>query len=408
MRQPRSSRPPSVRDGLVPVIVILALALLIGVAPAHAQGVGTSPTRREIAALPALAFDADEGLGYGAILQVVDYGRAGARPYRWMLQPTYLRATRGKQEIILFADAPALLPDGWRLTALAGLEDLRAAPYYGIGNATVRDETLEEEDEGYYYRFERRQLRVAADLQRAVAGPLRLLIGAGGTRARVGAHPHDAERTLLALDMAEPSRETTAGWIRVGLVLDTRDREIGPSRGRWAELLLQRADRSLGGDTEFTRATATWREYLPVGDRATLAARAKVQQVSGEAPFHELSTVASSFRQTEGLGGAGSVRGLPRNRYIGKGLALYATELRWRAGAVRVAGAPRPVVLSAFADVGRVWSDRVRISELASDLHVGYGGGARVAVKPGFVVALDVGHSKESAAPVYIGLGYAF
>ena len=65
-------------------------------------------------------------------------------------------------------------------------------------------------------------------------------------------------------------------------------------------------------------------------------------------------------------------------------------------------------MLSSFVDAGRVWTESVKLSELASDLHVSYGGGARIAIGPSFVVASDVGHSSQSAAAVYLGLGYLF
>jgi hypothetical protein len=41
-------------------------------------------------------------------------------------------------------------------------------------------------------------------------------------------------------------------------------------------------------------------------------------------------------------------------------------------------------------------------------LHAGYGAGVRLAFGPSFVISTDVGHSSQSAAAVYIGLGYLF
>jgi outer membrane translocation and assembly module TamA len=64
--------------------------------------------------------------------------------------------------------------------------------------------------------------------------------------------------------------------------------------------------------------------------------------------------------------------------------------------------------LSGFVDVGRVWADGFQASSLFSDLHTGYGGGARLGLGNSFVIAVDVGHSRESTAPIYIGLGYMF
>jgi hypothetical protein len=52
-----------------------------------------------------------------------------------------------------------------------------------------------------------------------------------------------------------------------------------------------------------------------------------------------------------------------------------------------------------------------RIADLETtftDLHHGYGGGVRVGMGESFVVALDVGHSAEATAPLYIGLGYLY
>ena len=73
-----------------------------------------------------------------------------------------------------------------------------------------------------------------------------------------------------------------------------------------------------------------------------------------------------------------------------------------------LAGRPMGLVLSAFADAGRVWKDGLDLSSVGSDLHVGYGGGARLAVGPSFIIAADVGHSSQSTAAIYLGLGYLF
>jgi hypothetical protein len=48
------------------------------------------------------------------------------------------------------------------------------------------------------------------------------------------------------------------------------------------------------------------------------------------------------------------------------------------------------------------------VSQALTDLHVGYGGGVRLAIGPTFVVSGDVGHSSLSTAAVYVGLGYVF
>ena len=43
-----------------------------------------------------------------------------------------------------------------------------------------------------------------------------------------------------------------------------------------------------------------------------------------------------------------------------------------------------------------------------ADLHTAFGGGIRVGMGENFIAGLDVGHSSESTAALYINTGYAF
>ena len=360
--------------------------------------------------LPALNFDADEGFGYGAIIQYYDYGTAGVEPYRFSLQPTLFLTTRGRRDATLFLDAPHLLPNGWRVGAQLAREQQLTAPYYGIGNATVALESATKAPNPYFYRFGRTVLRANADFQHELVVPaLRVLLGAGARTADVKTVPYDSGTTLLAQQSGKRTLPTAdTRYARIGLVWDTRDREIGPHSGNWSELLVQRAGRVLGGDQVFTRITGSVRQYIPIGARVTLAERVVMQELRGAPAISEVFAVQSSYRDDEVLGGATSVRGIPKNRYVGKSVAFANSELRWSAASFGILGRPAQLVLSGFADAGRVWTDGLDFSQIASDLHVGYGGGARVAIGPSFVVATDVGHSSLSTAAVYIGLGYLF
>ena len=138
------------------------------------------------------------------------------------------------------------------------------------------------------------------------------------------------------------------------------------------------------------------------------AQRVVAQNISGNVDFYELFPIQSSFKDTEGLGGSGTVRGLPMNRYAGKGLAFANEELRWRAADFRLTGRESALILSGFADAGRVWDRGLSMDGILSDYHTGFGGGVRLRYGQNFVVALDVAHSKESTLPIYIGLGYPF
>jgi hemolysin activation/secretion protein len=105
------------------------------------------------------------------------------------------------------------------------------------------------------------------------------------------------------------------------------------------------------------------------------------------------------------------LRGIPKNRVMGKGLVLFNNELRWRASDFRlpppIGNKPAFLLLSGFVDAGRVWGESIRWGEIVDDLWAGYGGGVRLGLGESSVVALDVGRS-SSSTQLYIGLGYAY
>ena len=357
-----------------------------GLSPLHAQE-SPGPTGWEPAGLPALNYDLDEGFGYGVLFELYNYGDGGYSPYRFTLQPTVFLTTEGRREFTLFFDAPHLLPEGWRIDGTLGSERQLAVPYYGLGNNSAYDAGLEDTEGQYYYRFGRTQRRVAGNVQRSLGDtPLRVLVGMGATHTNFDPLPKDATATLLSQVIANAApgsipEASPGGWsnhVRAGLVWDTRDHETGPHRGTWSEVLVQAVPEFLGSQSGYLRWTLIDRRFLPLGDRLTFANRIIVQDVEGEAPFYDLSVIQTSFKQREGLGGGRTLRGIPRNRYVGKGLFLWNAELRWRAKDFTVTGRSFHMILSAFVDTGRVWEDGLVLGEFLSDLHTGYGGGMRV------------------------------
>jgi hypothetical protein len=389
--------------GFTAIAAVAIVPMLGAQAPQPAQ---PSPSRWELMALPAVNFNSDEGLGYGALIEAYNH-RDGARPYRFMLQPTVLFTTRGRRDVTVFFDAPRLLPDGWRVDAFAGLERELATPYYGIGNDAAFDSTLTREPNPYYYRYGRERVRLLANVQRTVGHPnLRAVGGVGFARVTTDALPFDSGTTLFAAHFAESPKGTLV-YLRGGVVWDSRDREVGPTSGWWNELLVQQVAEALGASHTYTRVTGTLRRYTPVTPRVIWASRLVLQQVSGDVPIYDLAAIQSSYRQEEGLGGSKMLRGIPKNRVMGKGLALANNELRWRAADFRILKKDAFLVLSGFVDAGRVWDEGIRAGELGSDLWAGYGGGVRLGLGSSSVIAVDVGKS-ASATQLYIGLGYAF
>lgn len=362
----------------------------------------------ELVGLPALNFTSDEGIGYGVLAEIYNYGD-GLQPYRFTIQPTLFLTTKGRRDLTVFFDAPKLLPRDWRLDAFAGIERQLATPYYGEGNSAPFDEQAEQPPNPYFYRYGRRQVRVLANLQHKLgSAPARALVGAGFVAVRTDATPFDSGTTLLAQQLAgSEAPHGNLGYVRAGLVWDSRNREIGPRTGTWSEVLVQRVDRAFGGSHTYTRATVSGRKYVPLAARMVFAQRALLQQTDGDVPLYDLATIQTSFKQQEGLGGGNTVRGLPKNRFVGKGIVVSNSELRWRFTEFDLLAKPSYLVLSAFLDAGRVWTESIKLSEALSGLHAGYGGGLRLGLGPSFIVAFDLGRSSE-ATQLYIGLGYPF
>jgi outer membrane protein assembly factor BamA len=372
-------------------------------------GAQQKPHSFEVSGLPALNFDADEGFGYGVILALYGYSPRSTS-YAWTVQPTVFLTTQGRRDYTLFFDAPSSAANPWRTTAYVGHEQQLSTPYYGLGNDAPYDATIEHGSRRYFYRYGRTRDRATFDLQHALGTPaIRGLLGAGVSNDAIDLTPFDSGTTLIENQLHDvtPAKGHT-NFLRAGLTWDTRDREIGTRSGTWADVLVQRVDERLGATSDYTRWTAAARHYQPLGDRLTLANRLLLQNTIGDAPFFTLSEVQTTQKPQDGLGGASTVRGLPKDRYVGKGLLVSNNELRWRAADFSLHGRPSSLVLSGFVDAGRVWEKGVDLSSTLSDLHAGYGGGARVSFGSNFVIATDVGHSSQSAAPIYIGLGYLF
>ncbi len=387
------------------------LALVAWLPCTRLQAQAAHPTGLEVGALPAINFDSDEGFGYGAIAELYHYGDGTQDPYVWTIQPTVFLTTEGRRDVTLFIDAPHVLPGGWRIDAALASERHIATPYYGLGNATEYDPSLEAEDgpDPHYYRFGRTRRSVSVNVQHRLArDEVRVLAGVGAARTSVRAVPEGRGTTLWALDWGDSGAAEWSNHVRAGLVWDTRDRESGPTRGSWTELLVQHVDRALGSDATWTRWTFADRRYLSPTPRLTLAHRYLLQGVHGDAPVYELFRVQTSFKQQEGLGGAKSLRGVLKNRWVGRGMLIWNIELRWRAADFRLWGRPFHTVLSAFLDQGRVWEDGVHLDEVFTDLHRGVGGGVRLGMGENFVVAVDAGTSNETGLPIYIGLGYLY
>ena len=312
------------------------------------------------------------------------------------IEPTAWISTSGTRGVQLTLDYSGRWP-GWRFLAIAGAQRSRRAPFYGIGNETVYDGSLEEANGGpaHYYRYSLVRSTGVLAIRRRMAGPLHVQLGGQwrhySTRTLDG--PPTALGDTIALGFTSDTGSASSAELRLGILLDTRDEEATPARGVFIEAL---AARALGGpsDFDYTRYALGAREFIPLGLLTTLALRQSVEITDDRLPFYIAYERLTSWRPDDGFGGPTTLRANLPGRWLGSNRALASVDLRYRYWDASMAGSPFRLWFIAFADVGRVWNENQRFQ--ASGLHSGYGAGFRFQLSKGSLVGMDFGWSPDA------------
>ena len=307
-------------------------------------------------AYPKVFYTGREGLvvgGYFAYLSPLAFAEFD-RPeaYRGSYSVNAGLGTKGTRKLMLEARLPRLVP-GWRVVGTVGAERRARENYFGLGNSSVNDPSQTAAQPDFYHSRNTRYI-ARAEVQRHLAGPLRVLVGLHAERWRIDTL---AGPSRLALDRAagvDPAIGRTIGDVsgRLGLVFDARDSEPTPRRGGFAELLVARADADVAGEVTYTRVVANATGYIPATDRLVLAGRVLGQKMWGSPPLGSYYVIDTSDRPFTGLGGGESHRGLEENRLLGRDKLLLNLDVRYDLVAVPTLARATAV---GFLDAGRVF-----------------------------------------------------
>jgi outer membrane protein assembly factor BamA len=290
-------------------------------------------------------------------------------------------STQGSYAFIFDAQAPAYW-DGWRLGLTLTLTRANRLGYFGQGNNTVFDRgSSAGPGRSYFYRVSRTNRSARLSIQRRIVGPLRVLVG--------GTLEHTAFRALPGLSAYQP--DSTGPFsdrvARAGLVLDTRDLEVDPHRGVFAEALV-------GRGRGYTRTSASLHAYVHPLERLILAGRVGGENIAGSAPLAVQQTMETSEGPVVALGGFRSLRGYYDGRFVGPGKIVAGVEARYG-----IMWAPRlfEVKLFAFYDAGRVFAPGETVRLTRHGLHAALGGGVAIALLRNTLVLLEGGKGTEGA-----------
>jgi len=322
----------------------------------------------------------------------------GPIPTGISIAPAASLATSGSSSLSLTYDNSGRIP-GWRLLAIVSYEHMNRAPYFGLGNASVVNDSLESANGGdpHYYRYALTRATGIVAVQRRIVGPLRLHVGAQWRR--YSAQTLGGAPTALGADLASGATADTGKYTSVeihgALILDTRDEEASASHGVMVQVAVARALKG-PGDFDYTRWDADAREYISLAYDSTivLTLRQAVDVAHGYLPFPIAYERLTTWRPEDGFGGATTLRQNLPGRWLAPNDAFGSVDLRYKWWDASVGLTPLRLWLVAHADAGRVWEESERFRW--SGLHSGYGAGAIAQLGRGTFFGLEVGYSPDA------------
>ncbi len=409
-------------------------------------------TGLNLGALPAVSFNSDEGFQYGVILNLFNYGDGSQFPkYDYS---AYLEAstfTRGSSLLRLYFDSEKIIP-GVRsfIDASYIQEDLLS--FYGFNGyqSVFSADTLTQNRT--FYSMSQRQYRLMTDFTGKLGNSkLNWLLSYAYYHYTPG--EVDFNKLNKDVDATDPdylhgtslykkyvdwgiidANQANGGSthaIKAGLVYDTRNVLINPSRGICTEVLLELAP-SFINKMPYTRYSVVHRQFHElIKDRLNLAIRLGAQGNIGSnnIPFYRLTQLISPFAtrsNVTGLGGDNSLRGILKNRVVGEGMAFSNIELRWKAITFEALKQHFYIGFNGFVDLGMVTDpidmDLSHVSSLEQatyftqvndqSLHTSLGGGLKLAMNENFVVSIDMGKALDerdgNGLGTYIKINYLF
>ena len=356
--------------------------------------------------LPVVAFDADRGFQFGALMNIYDFGNGKNYPNpnsQWYIEASaYVKEAKiGSYKLILNYDNKTLIP-GVRMSICTGYYKDAALDFYGfngyesnydmnlVGEYTTfnHDKAGEKLLEKYekkgklpkgFYRYGRDLVKAKVDFTGEILKNFYWEAGYNlswtktqnfdptGYNVFAGINPGQEYTGASLFGLYKdwgiiPEDEANGGLtssLRLGLMYDSRNVENNPTKGIWAEGHIIAAPKWLGTTHEHYRYCLTMRQYVPIlQDKLIFAYRLGYQGTIGDsAPWYNLPfyTNMGIKADNDGFGGYRTVRGLMLNRVQGLDTGFYNLEFRWRFIDFKLLKQNISFALSAFTDGAHVF-----------------------------------------------------
>jgi len=307
--------------------------------------------------IPALAFDSDLGLKYGAVVNIFDHGMDKKAPlYNQHLFVRLTNTTGGSLTAQALLESESLFSSARFLGEVSYIRDKRL-DFFGFNgrNAVYQEDFTRQDSESFlfpgYYTKERSLLRLRLDFQHYLTGKhFRMLTGIQHNRVLIdpigGGNEPAGEAAGKAPDAGAslfhqyitwgilPDAEHRGGVVNMltfGLVYDTRNDHCYCTDGLWIDAFAVVAPGFMGKHS-FSKLIMTYRQHIGFFDeRMVLSLRASSQhKLHGTIPYYMLPTFFDSRLSQDGIGGAFNLRGAMRNRIVSDGFAIANVETKIR------------------------------------------------------------------------------
>ena len=422
--------------------------------------------------LPVVAYDADRGFQFGALLNIYDFGNGKNYPNpnaQWYIEASaYVKeSTIGSYKLILNYDNKTLIP-GVRMSICTGYYKDAALDFYGLNGyqsnydmGLIGENTIFVDNEagqklqdnavnkGKYpkgfYRHGRDLVKAKVDFTGEILKNFYWEAGYNLSWTKTQTYT-PSEYTVYGgnslFDLYKawgiiPENEADGGLtssLRLGLMYDSRNVENNPTKGIWAEAHVIGAPKWLGTTHEHYRYCATFRHYVPIiQDKLTFAYRLGYQGTFGNnVPWYNLPfyTNMGIKADNDGFGGYRTVRGLMLNRVQGLDTGFYNIEMRWKFIDFKLWKQNIAFAFSAFTDGAHVFrgydmtlkpaagatAEQIAlydkfVFDRKDGLHASAGAGLRFIMNQNFIVALEGAqcfNKQDGGFAFYINTGFLF
>ena len=339
-------------------------------------------------AIPNVAYDTDDGLGFGARAELA-LDEAGYAPYKSAFVLHAFATTRGYHHHRLRYDRTGLGPGRrLRLTLHLAWRQWLNDGYWGLGNGTLRAPDASAKR----YRYTLFQPFLHLTLRGRVDGPWSWFSSLNTKWSAVEAYAGSllAEQRPFGMDGG------LAAIASAGLLFDTRQPEVSPRRGVLLELSARGTPPLPAGAGAFGGPFLSARGFLSLTPWMVLAGRGMVEWLFGDVPFYEL-VHWGGWVPIAGFGGAETLRGISFGRWRAPGKAVINAELRIDLASHQAFGQPMVWQIVPYADAGVVFASEAATGPQGGlPLHPAAGVGVRCVYADAFVGRVDTGFGLDS------------